>query len=58
LETPEKSDAIMEHQEVPKAEAAVETIWALEDQYEDQHPAIGDSQRNEPKAVVGPGRNW
>jgi hypothetical protein len=26
LETPEKSDAIMEHQEVPKAEAAVETI--------------------------------
>jgi hypothetical protein len=33
--------SIAEHQEVPKEEAAVETIGALEDRYGDRHLAIG-----------------
>jgi hypothetical protein len=37
----EKSEAIAEQQEVPKKEAAVETIRALEARYWDRHLAVG-----------------
>jgi hypothetical protein len=37
----EKSDALAEHQEVSKGEAAVETIVALEDRYWDRHLILG-----------------
>lgn len=37
----EKSDVVAEYQEVPKDEATVEIIRALEDWYGDRHLAIG-----------------
>jgi predicted dinucleotide-utilizing enzyme len=37
----EKSEAIVEQQDVPKEGAAVETIGALEDRYGDWHLVIG-----------------
>jgi hypothetical protein len=40
-------EAVAKHQEVPKEEATVETIWALEDQYGDWHLAVG--HRRQPK---------
>jgi hypothetical protein len=43
-----------EHQEVPKEEAAVKTIRALEGQY----LAVRHCQRNRQRAMVGPGRSW
>jgi hypothetical protein len=43
----EKSDAVAEHQKVPKDEAAGEIIGALEDRYRDRHLAIG--RRRQPK---------
>jgi hypothetical protein len=41
----EKSDTIVEHQEVPNKEATVESIGALVDQYGDLHLAIGWHQQ-------------
>jgi hypothetical protein len=38
---PEEIESESEHQEVPKEEATVETIGALEDQYGDRHLAVG-----------------
>jgi hypothetical protein len=43
----ETSDATAEHQEVPKVEAAVETIGALKDLYGDLHVAV--RRRRQPK---------
>jgi hypothetical protein len=37
----EKQEAPAVHQEVPKEEAAAETIGAEEDRYEDQRPTVG-----------------
>jgi hypothetical protein len=37
---PEEIWSKLEHQEVPKEEATVETIRALEDQYGDRHLAV------------------
>jgi hypothetical protein len=36
----EKSEIVVEQQEVPKEEAAVKTIRALEDRYGDRHLAV------------------
>jgi hypothetical protein len=38
---PEEIEFESEHQEVPKKEAIVETVGALEDLYGDQYVAIG-----------------
>jgi hypothetical protein len=38
---------VAEHQEIPKEEAAVESIGALEDRYGDRHLAVG--HRRQPK---------
>jgi hypothetical protein len=37
----EKCEAMPEHQEAPKVEAAVEIARALKKWYGDQHPAVG-----------------
>jgi hypothetical protein len=37
----EEMKSVVEHQEVPKEEATVETVVALEDQYGDWHLAVG-----------------
>jgi hypothetical protein len=42
---PEEVEVIAENQEVPNEEVAVETIRALEDQYGDQHLALGHCQQ-------------
>jgi hypothetical protein len=39
--SPEKSDAVAEHEEVPKEEAMVEAIGALEDRYGYRHLDVG-----------------
>jgi hypothetical protein len=44
---PKEKEAVEEQQEVPKNEAAVETIEALEDRYGDGHLAVG--RRRQPK---------
>jgi hypothetical protein len=50
----EKSDAVAEHQEAPKQEAAVETIEALQDRCGDRHLAVG--RRRQPnKRTQGDG---
>jgi hypothetical protein len=57
----EKSEAVAVDQEVPKEEAAVATIGAVEDWYGDWYLAfqgVADSWRNGTRAMVGPGRNW
>jgi hypothetical protein len=38
---PEKSDAIAEHQEAPKEEAAVKSFGALKKRHGDKHLATG-----------------
>jgi hypothetical protein len=51
--------SIVEHQEVPKEEVAVETFGALKEWYEDWHLAVGHpphSRRNGPRAIVGAGK--
>jgi hypothetical protein len=53
----EKSEAVVEHQEVPKEEATVEAIGALEDQYGDQHLAKGHGQHPK-KQIQGNGGSW
>jgi hypothetical protein len=55
---PEEIESESEHQGVPKEEAAVETIGALEDRYVDQHLAVG--RHRQPKRRTqgdGPGRS-
>jgi hypothetical protein len=42
---PEEMKAVAEHQEVPKEEAAVETIGALGDRYRDRHLDVGCRQQ-------------
>jgi hypothetical protein len=37
---PEELKSIVEHQEVPEEEAAVKTVRALKEQYENQHLAV------------------
>jgi hypothetical protein len=49
--------AVAEHQDVPKEKATVETTRALEDQYGDQHLAIG-WLRQPNKWTQGDGESW
>jgi hypothetical protein len=50
-------EAVAKHQEVPKEEGIVETIGALEDQYGDQHLAVGRHQQPK-KQTQGDGGSW
>lgn len=43
---------------VPNEQTVVETIEALEDQYGDEHFAVGHRQRNISRAMVDPSRSW
>jgi hypothetical protein len=46
----EKSNAVAEHQEDPKKEAAVEMIGALDDRFKNRHLAVrrADSRETDP----------
>jgi hypothetical protein len=50
-------DAVAEHREVPKEEAAVETFGALKKRYGDRYLATG-SRRNGSREMVSPGISW
>jgi hypothetical protein len=53
----EKTEAVEEHQEVPKVEVAVETIEALENRHGDRHLAIRH-RRQPKKRTHGDGGSW
>jgi hypothetical protein len=53
----EKSDAVVEHQEVPKEEVAVESVRGLEDRYGNWHLAVGHRQQLK-KWIQGSGGFW
>jgi hypothetical protein len=57
---PEYKETVAEQQEVPKEEAAVKTVRAQKKRYGDRHVVVGcaDSCKNEPRVMMGPGRNW
>jgi hypothetical protein len=48
METTEEIESESEHQEVPKKEAAVKTIKAMEDRYGDQYHSDGGFQKSFP----------
>jgi hypothetical protein len=48
-------ERVSEHQEVPKEEAAVESIGSLEDRNRDQHLAVGRCRRQPKKWSQGDG---
>jgi hypothetical protein len=50
-------EAVVEQQDVPKEEAAVKTIRALENRYGDWHLAVG-SRRQLKKWIQGDGGSW
>jgi hypothetical protein len=56
---PEETRSVSKHQDVPKEEAVVKTIGALENQYGDRHLAIGRGRQPKkgPRARVGPVRS-
>jgi hypothetical protein len=54
---PEEIKSESEHREVPKEEAAVETIEVLEDRYWGRHPAVGRLQQPK-KRTQGDGGSW
>jgi soluble cytochrome b562 len=53
----EKIKSLVEHQEVPEEEAAVETLGTLEDRYGDRHLAAG-RRRPAKKRIQGNGGSW
>jgi hypothetical protein len=57
---PEVMKSLVEHEKVPKEEAAVETFGTKKEWYRDWHLAVGRFRqpKNRPRAMVGPGRNW
>jgi hypothetical protein len=54
---PEEIESKVEHEEVPKEEATVETFGALKEQYRDRHLAVGRCQQQN-KLTQGNGGSW